>query len=50
MWYPAEDKEEWRLCQLLSRTDGQRGSLGGMEGEFLMATLLMSFAMGHVIV
>lgn len=41
VWYPAEDKEEWRLCQLLSRTDDQHGSLERLEGEFLMATPLM---------
>lgn len=50
VWYPAEDKEEWRLCQLLSRTDGQHGSLERLEGKFMMATPLMSFARGHVIV
>lgn len=27
VWYPAEDKDEWRLCQLLSRTPGGGTSL-----------------------
>jgi len=36
VWYPAEDKEEWRLCQLLSRTPGGGTSLRFNQKEILV--------------
>lgn len=36
VWYPAEDKDEWRLCQLLSRTPGGGASLRFNQKDILV--------------